>query len=141
LGKITRNRRYAANEDETTDEFSSLGRLCPAHRGPAAQAQPKRPEFIVRQIIKGDAMSEFLLGTTTMGFWVIGLFFLRFWFQTRDRLFAIFAVAFWILGVNRFVFLMLIQVDEANNLPLYMVRLLAFSLILVAIVDKNRSEK
>jgi hypothetical protein len=86
-------------------------------------------------------MNEFLLGATTMGFWVAGLFFLRFWLQTRDRLFVIFALAFWILGVNRFVFLMLIQVNEANSLPLYMVRLLAFGLILVAILDKNRSEK
>ncbi|MCK6629120.1 MAG: DUF5985 family protein [Anaerolineae bacterium] len=85
-------------------------------------------------------MSEFLLGATTMGFWVAGLFFLRFWFQTRDRLFAIFALAFWMMGVNRFVFLMLIQVDEANSMPLYVVRLLAFSLILAAILDKNRSK-
>lgn len=85
-------------------------------------------------------MSEFLLGATTMGFWVAGLFFLRFWFQTRDRLFAIFALAFWIMGINRFVFLMLIQVDEANSMPLYVVRLLAFVLILVAVLDKNRSK-
>lgn len=86
-------------------------------------------------------MSEFLLGATTFGFWVAGLFFLRFWLQTRDRLFAIFALAFWILAVNRFVFVLLIQVDEATSLPLYVVRLLAFSLILIAILDKNRSKK
>jgi hypothetical protein len=86
-------------------------------------------------------VSEFLLGATTLGFWVVGLFFLRFWLQTRDRLFAIFALAFWILGINRIVFLLLIQVDEANSLPLYMVRLVAFSLILAAILDKNHSEK
>lgn len=85
-------------------------------------------------------MSEFLLGATTMGFWVAGLFFLRFWFQTRDRLFVIFALAFWMMGINRFVFLMLIRMDEANNMPLYVVRLLAFGLILVAILDKNRSK-
>jgi hypothetical protein len=85
-------------------------------------------------------MSEFLLGATTMGFWLAGLFFLKFWFQTRDRLFAIFALAFWLMGINRFVFLMLIQVDEANSMPLYVVRLLAFGLILVAILDKNRSK-
>lgn len=85
-------------------------------------------------------MSEFLIGATTMGFWVAGLFFLRFWVQTRDRLFVIFAVAFWLMGINRFFFLMLIQIDEANSLPLYVVRLLAFGLILVAILDKNRSK-
>jgi hypothetical protein len=88
--------------------------------------------------MNGDQMEEFLLGATTMGFFVAGLFFLRFWRQTQDRLFAIFALAFWMLGVNRVIFAFLIEADEALSLPVYIVRLLAFSLILVAILDKNR---
>ena len=36
-----------------------------------------------------------------MGYGVCGLFFLRFWRTTRDRLFAIFSAAFWVLGVQR----------------------------------------
>lgn len=85
-------------------------------------------------------MEQFLLGATTMGFLVAGLFFLRFWWQTRDRLFAMFALAFWTLGVNRVVFALLIGADEARSLPVYIVRLLAFGLILAAILDKNRGK-
>jgi hypothetical protein len=91
------------------------------------------------ELINGDSMEQFLLGATTMGFLVAGLFFLRFWWQTHDRLFAIFALAFWLLGINRVVFALFIEADEARSLPVYIVRLLAFGLILVAILDKNRS--
>ena len=37
---------------------------------------------------------EFMLGGLVMGCFVAGLFFLRFWRKTHDRLFAIFAIAF-----------------------------------------------
>ena len=43
-------------------------------------------------------MLTFLWGASALGCWVIGLFFLRFWRNTRDRLFAFFAAAFWVLG-------------------------------------------
>jgi hypothetical protein len=97
-------------------------------------------KLVVHDLINGDSMEQFLLGATTMGFLVAGLFFLRFWWQTHDRLFAMFALAFWALGLNRLVFALLIGADEARSLPVYIVRLLAFSLILVAILDKNRSK-
>ncbi len=80
---------------------------------------------------------EFTLGLLVMGCAIAGLFFLRFWRKTRDRLFAIFAVAFWLLGFN-WLALAFIQQDEVRTI-LYCVRLLAFVLILIAILDKNRS--
>ena len=43
---------------------------------------------------------EFMLGSLVMACLVAGLFFLRFWRKTRDRLFLMFAIAFWILGSN-----------------------------------------
>ena len=72
-----------------------------------------------------------------MACFVIGLFFLRFYHKTRDRLFAIFAAAFWLLGVN-WLTLMFIQQDEARTF-LYLIRLLAFVMILYGIIDKNRA--
>lgn len=79
-----------------------------------------------------------------MGYSVVGLYFLRFWKQSRDRLFAFFAVAFWILAVQRFS-LSLIAPNHAGaeegmerQLIFYCLRLLAFVLILAAIIDKNR---
>ncbi len=82
-------------------------------------------------------MSDFLLGFTTMGCLTIALFFLRFWRSSGDRFFALFALAFLTFGVNRFVLLFLDEGDEART-AVYAVRLLAFLLIVAAIVDKNR---
>jgi len=82
----------------------------------------------------------FLLGMLVMASAVVGLFFLRFWRRTRDRLFAIFAAAFWLMGLN-WLLLAFYRGDEVNSALLYLVRLIAFVLILVAIVDKNRSAR
>ncbi len=80
---------------------------------------------------------EFMLGGLVMGCFVGGLFFLRFWRKTRDRLFAIFALAFWLLGVN-WLALAFTEQDEVKTWY-YALRLLAFVLILFAIIDKNRA--
>ena len=81
--------------------------------------------------------NQFLLGANVMGCLGIGIFFLRFWRKTHDRLFAHFAAAFWLLGLN-WLLLSFIQQDEARTI-LYLIRLLAFVLILFAIWDKNRA--
>lgn len=85
-------------------------------------------------------MKEFAFGVVAMGFAVAGLFFLRFWRQTRDRLFALFSLAFFVLAANRVGFALVAR-HEGRGDYLYWVRLLAFLLILVAIVDKNRSRR
>jgi hypothetical protein len=77
-------------------------------------------------------------GAIVMGYAVAGLFFLRFWRETRDRLFLIFAGAFWILGVQRLALVLSRDMVE-DDTGLFLVRLFAFLLILGAIVDKNRS--
>jgi len=77
-------------------------------------------------------------GAITMGYAVAGLFFLRFWRETRDRLFLIFAGAFWVLGLQRLALVFSRDMVEEDT-ALYLIRLLAFLLILGAIVDKNRS--
>ncbi|HEY0010025.1 MAG TPA: DUF5985 family protein [Tepidisphaeraceae bacterium] len=82
-------------------------------------------------------MNQFLLGAVVIASAVAGLFFLRFWTRTGDRLFAIFAAAFWMMGLN-WLLLALIQQHEIRP-ALYLIRLCAFVLILIAIVDKNRA--
>lgn len=79
-------------------------------------------------------------GAITMGYLVVGLFFLRFWRQTRDRLFLIFAVAFWILGLQRIALVLSRHMAETGA-GLYLLRLFAFLLILGAIFDKNRAPR
>lgn len=79
----------------------------------------------------------FVGGLVTMGFVVAGLFFLRFWRRTKDSLFLAFAIAFWLLGTNQaLVSLTHMPIEERS--PLYLLRLLAFSLIIMAIWHKNR---
>ncbi|HJT17123.1 MAG TPA: DUF5985 family protein [Thermoanaerobaculia bacterium] len=82
------------------------------------------------------AAVAFLSGLITMMYIVIAVFFLRFWRDSADRLFFFFAGAFAILAVQRFL-LLLFPTLEA----LYVLRLLAFVLIIAAIVDKNRQSR
>jgi hypothetical protein len=85
-------------------------------------------------------LAHVVSGAITMGYLVVGLFFLRFWRETRDRLFAIFAFAFWLLGIQRLALVLTGQVAETGT-GFYLVRLFAFLLILAAIIDKNRAPR
>ena len=83
-------------------------------------------------------MRQLLLGATAMGSFVAGLFFLRFYRQTKDALFAYFGAAFWILAVHWLALGLATPVQEVR-VYFYVARLLAFLLIIVAIVQKNRT--
>ena len=85
-----------------------------------------------------DHLNPFILGMVVMACAVAGLFFLRFWRRTRDRLFVMFAAAFWILGLNWMLLSFTEPEAETRRVLLYAIRLMAFALILIAIIDKNR---
>lgn len=80
---------------------------------------------------------DFLSGAVTMGFLAVGLFFLRFWRSTGDSLFLTFALAFWLLGLGQGL-MTLADIPQEERSWLYLIRLAAFSLILVSIGIKNR---
>lgn len=81
-------------------------------------------------------LETFLSGAVVLGFWVAGLFFLRFWKRTHDRLFLAFTLAFWLLGLTQgLLAFSVVPVEERSGL--YLLRLTAFVLILMAIWDKN----
>ena len=82
-------------------------------------------------------MADFLLGVTVMGCVTIALFFVRYWRTSGDRFFALFALAFATFAANRFVLLFLDEDDEART-AVYIVRLVAFLIIIAAVIDKNR---
>ena len=86
------------------------------------------------------AQAFVIAGALAMGYAVAGLFFLRFWVRSRDRLFAIFACSFWVLAAQR-IGLTAAAYHNFDNTWLYGLRLLAFVLILGAIIDKNRSSR
>ena len=78
----------------------------------------------------------FLLGIIVTTSITAAAFFWKFWRQTRDTLFLAFAAAFFIEGVNRIAFLF-IEAPNEGSPAIYVVRLIAFLLILSAIVRKN----
>lgn len=80
---------------------------------------------------------QFSNGVIVMGYLLAGLFFLRFWRDTRDRLFAVFAAAFWLFGLQRLL-LSVIDVEAEHEALFYLLRLVGFLLIIWAVVDKNR---
>lgn len=84
--------------------------------------------------------TQFTWGATVMASAVVGLLFLRSWRDTRDRFFAIFAGAFWVLALDWLGLALFVGTDETRSL-FHVLRWLAFCLIIVAIVDKNRSPR
>jgi hypothetical protein len=82
----------------------------------------------------------FLYGAAAMGFAVVGLYFLKFWTQSRDWLFLCFAVAFVLLAADRVVLALLPLASEFREL-VFLMRLLAFCLILFGIYGKNRRQR
>lgn len=82
-------------------------------------------------------MNEMLVGAIAACAFLAGLFFLRFWRASRDPFFLYFVAAFWIEGAHRVLLYRLAGTDEASPLY-YLIRLLAYSLIIIAIVGKNR---
>lgn len=78
----------------------------------------------------------FLLGVIATSSVTAGVFFLRFWKDTRDSLFLSFAIAFIIEGLNRAMVLFLERPNEGTPI-IYIVRLVVFLVILQAIMKKN----
>jgi uncharacterized membrane protein HdeD (DUF308 family) len=85
-----------------------------------------------------DHLNQFLLGAIAMSCTVITVFFVRFWRESRDRFFLIFALSFLLEGANRVAIALSAKPNEATPL-LFGVRLFAYLLIIAAVADKNRT--
>ncbi len=81
-------------------------------------------------------VDAFLLGVIATTSITAAVFFLRFWKRTHDSLFLAFAVAFLIEGVNRIAVLEVERPNEGSPWT-YVVRLIAFLIILAGILNKN----
>lgn len=75
-------------------------------------------------------------GALGAGFLVAALFFLRFWGRTRDRLFLAFSAAFALMALNQALPVVL-DIPQEERSWIYLIRLAAFLLIIVAVVGKN----
>lgn len=81
--------------------------------------------------------ADFLRGALWLASWIIGLFFFRFWRMTADRLFLLFAIAFWVFGVEAIAHSLMTPVVETQHY-LFLLRLAGFGLIILGVIDKNR---
>lgn len=82
-------------------------------------------------------MNLFMLGAISALSVVAAVYFVRFWRDTGDRLFLAFGAAFGLEGINRLA--LAASPNPSEGQPLYyLVRLLAFLLILAAVIDRNR---
>jgi hypothetical protein len=82
-------------------------------------------------------MTAFLLGACAMASAVIAMFLWKFYRRTSDRLFALFALAFASLSAH-WIGLGIVQPTEETRHYFFLLRLLAFCLIIAGIVAKNR---
>lgn len=80
----------------------------------------------------------FVAGATAGLSGVGALYFARFWRLSGDRFFGFFACAFALFAINRIV---LMTVAHEHDAWVYVFRLVAFVLILLAIADKNRARR
>ena len=85
-----------------------------------------------------STLASFLNGANAMASVIAGVVFLTYWRDSRDRLFVFFAAAFWVLAFQWALVAAIDPADEHRHL-FYLPRLLAFALIAMGIVDKNRT--
>jgi hypothetical protein len=78
----------------------------------------------------------FLAGVISLAFLVVALFFFKFWWKSRESFFLMFSLAFLLLGMERI--LIAFFVGRTTVSYVYVVRLVAFLLIIVAFIRKNR---
>lgn len=82
----------------------------------------------------------FLPGAFTMACVAIALFFTLYWRKTKDRLFAVLALAFLLFAIERVV-LAFVPADQEGRHWIFLARLIGFVLIIIGIVDKNRPQR
>jgi hypothetical protein len=80
-------------------------------------------------------IGHFLLGCIFSGFMVVTGHFFKFWKATGDPFFFLFAMAFFLFGLEQ-LYVLFVGVETPSYI--YILRLVASCLILIAIVQKNR---
>jgi hypothetical protein len=81
-------------------------------------------------------MKEFFWGTLSFSSATASLLFLRYARVTRERLFLFFSAAFLVMAFN-WLGLAVIDPNTEHRYMAYFLRLIAFVLILIGVIDKN----
>jgi hypothetical protein len=80
--------------------------------------------------------ADFMAGLITAIFLVCGLFFVRFWIRSREGLFVAFALTFFLLALGHGATAVFGLAPEERTW-IYLTRLAAFLILIVAIIRKN----
>ncbi|HEY8313688.1 MAG TPA: DUF5985 family protein [Candidatus Baltobacteraceae bacterium] len=85
-------------------------------------------------------MYLFFNGVVAMGAAVAAAYFAHFWRLTSERLLLLFAIAFGLIAIERII-LSVLDFPEQGQPLIYLLRFIAFAIILIAIIDKNRERR
>ena len=90
----------------------------------------------------------FFAGVGSATFGLAGVFFLKFWRVSQDRFFLFLCLSCFLLSLERLVAMLLfvslppeIALSGLTRSWIYLLRLVAFTMILVSIVEKNRQHR
>jgi hypothetical protein len=83
-------------------------------------------------------MHELISGATAMCLVVASIWFFQAWSDSNDRLFLLFSVAFLLMAGTQVYQAVAAAYREPGTVQ-YITRLISYLLILIAIIDKNRS--
>ena len=86
----------------------------------------------------------FLSGITVVTFAASGVFFFKFYKTSRDPFYLYFCLACWLLSIERIAILAFIGPAKTSGETspwVYLIRLVAFLLIMIAIINKNRNRR
>lgn len=84
-----------------------------------------------------QTLIAFLQAVSATLAWVSGLIFVRFWRESRDVLFLFFGAAFWMMALS-WALLAIVNPTGEGRPYAYGIRLVAFLLIIVGMIHKNR---
>jgi hypothetical protein len=90
--------------------------------------------------VSDEIVQAFMRGALAMASATAGLFFVRYWRETSDRLFLFFVAAFWLLAAH-WAALAIVAPPVETRHQLFVVRLAAFVCLIVGILDKNRRSR
>ena len=86
-----------------------------------------------------EALYNFFLSGVAIHCWIVSLVFFLFWKKSRDKFFCIFAIAFAVLGIERLI--LILRDPSAESSPqIYLIRSLAYLLIIIGIIQKNKAD-
>lgn len=90
--------------------------------------------------MSGQGLVDFTSGAIAMGYLVVSLWFFCSWRRSRVSLIGLFGVAFLLLAIER-VALVLAGASNEFSSFFYLIRLVAFLIIIASIVMHNRRSR